>query len=244
MADEDRKSRLRRMIGDDGVVRLEEACVAVFGMGGVGSNCAEALVRGGVGTLIFVDRDVVTQSNFNRQSIAFECTLGRPKVEVMAAMARDINPAVRVFAKEAFVANNADVAAVLDDAPRPDYIIDAFDTITVKLTLAEYAQAEGIPIVSSMGSANKTDPMQLQFADLFETENCPLCRSMRKVARTRGITELTVLYSREHPVAVRAEEGAERRERTELGTMSYMPPIVGQMIAGYVICDLLGLNEQ
>ncbi len=241
MTDEDAKSRLKSVIGSDGMTQLDEAVVAVFGLGGVGSACAEALVRGGVGTLIFVDRDVVTRSNINRQSIAFESTVGRHKVDVMAAMAHDISPVVRVFGRIAFVCNNDDVAAVLADMPQPNYIVDAFDTVTVKLTLAQYAQAEGIPIVSSMGAANIIDPAQLCFADLFETENCPLCRSMRKVARTRGITELPVLYSREHPVAVCAEEGAERRERTELGTMSYMPPIMGQMIAGYVIRDLLGL---
>ncbi len=242
MVDDDAKSRLRRMIGEDGIARLDEAVVAVFGLGGVGSNCAEALVRGGVGTLVFVDRDVVAPSNVNRQSIAFTSTVGRPKAEVMAAMAHEINPDARIFARTAFVRD--DVAAVLEGAPRPSYIVDAFDTVAVKVLLATYAQAEGIPIISSMGSANKLDPMMLRFTDLFETENCPLCRSMRKVARARGLTELPVLYSCEHPVPVRAEEGASRRERTELGTMSYMPAVMGQMIAGYVIRRLLGCDQQ
>lgn len=237
MESEDAKSRLRRVIGDAGVERLARSCVAVFGIGGVGSSCAEALVRGGVGTLVFVDRDVVEPSNVNRQAIAFSSTVGRPKVDVMAAMARDINPEVRVFCHESFVLD--DVDAVLAGMPRPDYIVDAVDTVKAKLSLAQYAQREGVPIVASMGGANKLDPTRLRFADLYETRNCPLSRAVRKQARTAGIERLTVLYSDEPPVKVAEAAGAARRERTELGTMSYMPPIMGQMIAGYVIRDLL-----
>lgn len=237
MESEDAKSRLRRVIGDAGVEQLAQSCVAVFGIGGVGSSCAEALVRGGVGTLVFVDRDVVEPSNVNRQAIAFSSTVGRPKVDVMAAMARDINPDVRVFRHEGFVLD--DVDAVLAGMPRPDYIVDAVDTVKAKLSLAQYAQREGIPIVASMGGANKLDPTRLRFADLYETQNCPLSRAVRKQARTAGIERLTVLYSDEPPVKVAEAAGAARRERTELGTMSYMPPIMGQMIAGYVIRDLL-----
>lgn len=237
MESEDAKSRLRRVIGDAGVERLARSCVAVFGIGGVGSSCAEALVRGGVGTLVFVDRDVVEPSNVNRQAIAFASTVGRPKVDVMAAMARDINPEVRVFCHEGFVLD--DVDAVLAGMPRPDYIVDAVDTVKAKLSLAQYAQREGIPIVASMGGANKLDPTHLRFADLYETRNCPLSRAVRKQARAAGVEHLTVLYSDEPPVKVAEAAGAARRERTELGTMSYMPPIMGQMIAGYVIRDLL-----
>lgn len=239
MSAEDSKSRLRRVVGDAGVARLEAACVAVFGIGGVGSNCAEALVRGGVGTLVLVDRDVVSASNINRQAVAFRSTVGRPKVEVMAAMARDINPEARVVAREAFVLDN--VAEVLEGAPRPDFIVDAVDTVAAKIALAKYAQGEGIPLIAAMGGANKLDPTRLAFADLFETANCPLCRAMRKQARAAGIEKLPVLYSSEQPVKVRAEEGADRRERTELGTMSYMPPIMGQMMAGHVIRNLLDM---
>lgn len=253
MIEEDAKSRLRRVIGDAGVRRLDGACVAVFGIGGVGSNCAEALVRGGVGTLVFIDRDVVAPSNINRQAVAFMSTVGRPKVDVMANMARDINPDVRVFTRQAFVLDDApvgvhaeeiehaSVASVLGGAPRPDVIVDAIDTLTAKLCLARYAQAEGIAIISSMGGANKVDPTKLRFADLYETQNCPLCRRLRKQARAAGIDHLPVLYSCEQPVKVSEAAGASRSERTELGTMSYMPPIMGQMIAGYVIRMLLDM---
>ena len=237
MGEDDAKSRLRRVIGDAGVDRLDGACVAVFGIGGLGSNCAEALVRGGVGTLIAVDRDCVSESNINRQAVAYLSTVGRPKVEVMAALAREINPEAQVITREVFVLD--DVAAVLDGAPRPDYIVDAVDTVAAKIALAQYAQEEGILLIAAMGGANKVDPTKLAFADLFETSNCPLCRAMRKRARAAGVKRLPVLYSSEQPVEVREAEGAERRERTELGTMSYMPPIMGQMLAGRVICDLL-----
>lgn len=254
--EEDFKSRLRRVLGDEGLARLDAAVVAVFGLGGVGSSCAEALARGGVGTLILVDRDVVAASNINRQAIAFHSTIGRPKTEVMAAMARDINPNIRLFSETAFVRESAvteaedyvpldldvpevSVAAALEGLPYPDFIVDAVDTVTTKLALARYAQEMGIPIVSSMGGANKTDPTALRFADLYDTVNCPLCRSMRKTARARGIEHLTVLYSCEQPVKVSAESGAQRRERTELGTMSYYPPIMGQMLASHVIRELL-----
>lgn len=239
METEDAKSRLQRVVGDEGVARLDEACVAVFGVGGVGSSCAEALVRGGVGTLVFVDRDVVSPSNINRQALAFQSTVGRVKVEVMAAMARDINPAARVITREAFVLDN--VAEVLDGAPSLDFIVDAVDTVAAKIALARYAQDEGIPLIAAMGGANKLDPTCLRFADLFETQNCPLCRAVRKQARNAGIASLPVLYSCERPVKVQAEEGSDRCERTELGTMSYMPPIMGQMMAGYVIRRLLGM---
>lgn len=235
---EDAKSRLRRVVGDEGVAKLDAACVAVFGVGGVGSSCAEALVRGGVGNLMFVDGDEVQLSNVNRQALAFVSTVGRRKVEVMRSMALDINPDARVSVVDEFVLpeNLDDVMARI---PQPDYIVDAIDTVTSKLALALYAQERGIPIISSMGAANKVNPEKLRYADLFKTENCPLCRAMRKQARAKGIKKLQVLYSCEQPVQVAHEEGAKRRERTNLGTMSYMPPIMGQMIAGFVIQEIL-----
>ena len=235
---EDAKSRLRRVVGEDGVAKLDAASVAVFGVGGVGSNCAEALVRGGVGSLSFIDSDEVQLSNVNRQAIAFASTVGRRKVEVMRDMALEINPQARVAVVDEFVLPD-NLEAVMACIPQPDYIVDAIDTVSSKLALARYAQDRGIAIISSMGAANKVDPEKLRYADLFETKNCPLCRAMRKQARSQGIERLQVLYSCEDPVKVGHEEGAERRERTNLGTMSYMPPIMGQMIAGFVIREIL-----
>lgn len=237
---EDAKSRLRRVIGEEGIARLEKACVVVFGVGGVGGSCAEALVRGGVGHLVFVDGDEVQLSNVNRQAIAFQSTVGLRKVDVMCAMARDIYPEVKVEGRDVFVLpeNFDEVASSLPE--HIDYVVDAIDTVSTKLALALYAEQKGIPIISSMGAANKTDPTKLAFTDIYKTQNCPLCRAMRKQARSRGIGSLQVLYSSESPVRVDAEgEGGEGDRRACLGTMSYMPPIMGQMIAGYVIQELL-----
>lgn len=235
---EDAKSRLRRVVGEEGVARLDAASVAVFGVGGVGSNCAEALVRGGVGSLSFVDSDEVQLSNVNRQAIAFASTVGRRKVEVMRDMALEVNPQARIAVVDEFVLPD-NLEAIMARIPQLDYIVDAIDTVSSKLALALYAQERGIAIISSMGAANKVNPEKLRYADLFDTKNCPLCRAMRKQARSKGIERLQVLYSCEDPVRVSHEEGAERRERTNLGTMSYMPPIMGQMIAGFVIRSIL-----
>ena len=246
----DAKSRLRLVIGEEGVARLEAATVVVFGVGGVGASCAEALVRGGVGGLVFVDGDEVQLSNVNRQAIAFRSTVGRRKVEVMRAMALDINPDARVIIHDAFVLPE-DVPAIIEHGPRPDYLVDTVDTVVTKLALALYAQEHGIPLISSMGAANKTDPTRLRFSNLYDTQGCPLCRAMRKQARTKGIERLQVLYSDEapqvvmRPVADGGEgEGAQSRTgaprgRENLGSMSYFPPVMGQMIAGYVIQELL-----
>ncbi len=233
------KSRLQRIIGTEGLEKLDAATVAVFGLGGVGSACAEALVRGGVGNLIVFDKDAVEPSNINRQVIAFMSTIGKRKVDVMEAIAKDINPAINIHTMDIFV-NAQNIAQIMEDVPRPDHIIDAIDTLTVKVALAKYAQREGIPIVSAMGGANKMDPSQLQFSQLSKTHVCPLCREMRKIARDNGLQDLDVLFSPEQPVKVPVESRPDRRERTELGTMSYMPPIMGQMLAGFVIQKILG----
>lgn len=237
-------SRLERVWGSEGLARLAAARVMVLGLGGVGSSCVEALARGGVGRLVVVDHDVVQESNINRQAIAFRSTVGRKKVEVMRAMVADINPAADVLALERF-ALAEEVEALLADveaAAGPlDYVVDAIDTVSAKLALAKFAEERGLRLISSMGAANKLHPEALRFADLPHTVNCPLCRVMRKEARKRGIRHLRVLYSCEQPVKVPPREGAERRERSNLGTASYLPPIMGQMIAAEVIRELMGL---
>ena len=235
---EDARSRLKRIIGEDGLEKLDGAIVAVFGLGGVGSSCAEALVRGGVGNFLFVDKDEVEPSNINRQAIAFVSTIGQRKVDVMRAMALDINPDARIETLDAFV-NSDNLEELMNAFPKPDYIVDAIDTLTVKVALAKYAQAHGIPIVSAMGGANKLDPTQLEFSKLTKTRVCPLCREMRKIARDNGLEDVDVLFSPEQPVRRSTESRPDRRERTELGTMSYMPPIMGQMLAYKVIQKLL-----
>lgn len=230
------------MLGKEGLDALQGSCVVVFGVGGVGGSCAEALVRGGVGNLVFVDGDSVQPSNVNRQAIAFRSTVGQRKVDVMCSMAHDIYPETHVRGCCTFVLpENLD--EVMAGLPwKVDYIVDAIDTLSTKVALAAYAQERGIPIISSMGAANKVDPTKLRFADLFSTDHCPLCRAMRKQARTKGVRKLQVLYSCEEPLSVAHEDDADYRQRTNLGSMSYMPPIMGQMIAGHVIQDLLKRN--
>lgn len=250
-ADQDPSSRLVRIVGDEGVDRLRNATVMVLGLGGVGSNCAEALARGGVGGLILLDRDEVQGSNINRQALAFASTVGRRKVDVMQSMVAQINPHARVQTHDRALLP-ADVPAFLDGCTgRVDYVIDAIDTVATKLALAEYAAghpgwsgAEGaaFPLVSCMGAANKMHPENFAFADVYDTVNCPLCRIMRKELRRRGVPSLEVLYSSEEPVRVASAEGAARSERSNLGTMSYAPPIMGQLLASFVIRRLLGIE--
>ncbi|WP_241158245.1 ThiF family adenylyltransferase [Adlercreutzia sp. ZJ138] len=240
--DERETSRLERIMGHEGLQRLANSTVMVLGLGGVGSNCVEALARGGVGRLILVDRDVVQPSNINRQAIAFQSTVGRRKVDVCKAMVRDINPDIAVDTRHMLVLSD-NVSALLDSFERVDYVVDALDSVAVKLALAELADNQGFPLVSAMGIANKLYPESLRFDDVFNTVNCPLCRIMRKEARKRGIRKLDVLYSREQPVPVPVSEGASRSDRSNLGTVSYMPPIMGQMLAGWVIRRLAGMEE-
>ena len=170
------KDRLRIILGDERLARLEGACVLVFGCGGVGSSCVEALARGGVGTLLIVDKDVVAPSNINRQAIAFESTVGQRKVDVMAVMIADISPSCRVFAHDAFVlAENLedlyDICLTEADG-HIDYVVDAIDTVSTKLALAALAQTRGFELISSMGGAKKIHPECLRIADVHKTVNC------------------------------------------------------------------------
>ena len=238
--------RLLLILGEERLARLAQARVMVLGLGGVGSSCAEALARGGVGSLVLVDRDVVAPSNINRQALAFQSTIGRPKADVMAEMVRDINPSCEVTAVHAFVDKDS-VPDQLGALPRPSYVVDAIDTVSQKLAIAAWCQEQGIPEVSAMGGANKLDPCRLRFAPIEKTQVDPLARIVRKECRKRGIRGLTVLYSDEQPREAEGkrdvidEHGFVREGASILGTMSYFPPIMGQMLAGYVLRDLAGL---
>ena len=237
-------SKLELIMGRAGVERLAASTVMVLGLGGVGSNCVEALARGGVGSLIVVDHDVVQASNINRQAIAFHSTIGRKKTDVVRAMAADINPSAQVEVLDTFVLAENVPELLGAYGVRADYVVDAIDTVSTKLAIAQYADAHEIRLISSMGAANKLHPECFRVSDVYETVNCPLCRIMRKEGRKRGIRRLRVLYSCEQPVAVPVREGAERRERSNLGTASFVPPIMGQMIAGEVIRELAGLKVE
>ncbi len=230
-------SRTELLLGQDAMHRLAAARVAVFGIGGVGSFAAEAVARAGVGAIDLFDNDAVNLTNINRQLIATHETLGRLKVEVMRERILAINPRCAVTAHACFyAANNADAF----DLSRYDYIIDAIDTVSSKLTLIERALRSGARIVSSMGAGNKLDPARLEVADLFDTSVCPLARVMRRELKKRGVASLPVVYSREAPVRPRPggahtaiAPGSARREVP--GSVSFVPPVAGFLLASVAI---------
>lgn len=231
--------REEMLLGSEAMAKLSAAHVAVFGIGGVGSYAAEALARGGVGRLTFIDNDTIGVSNINRQIIALSSTVGRPKAEVMAERARDINPA-------------ADIRSIVglyygDDRERffdeqYDYIVDAIDLVSCKLDLIETALARRIPIVSALGTGNKLDPTQFVITDISKTKNCPLARVMRKELRSRGIEHHKVLYSAEEPLKPEEREAPPPGRRSIPGSVSWVPSCAGLMLAGEVIKDIIALD--
>ena len=233
-------SRTELLLGTDGMERLKKASVMVFGIGGVGSHCVEALARSGVGTLILIDNDTVSLTNINRQSIALHSTEGRYKTEVMKEKIADICPEIRVRTYERFVLTD-NLGDILDE--RPDYIIDAIDTVTAKLTLVCEAQKRGIPIISSMGTGNKLHPEMFEITDITKTSVCPLCKVMRKELKNRGIGHLKVVYSKEKPIDTSGRYTGEDAgvRRSIPGSISFTPPVAGLLIAGEVIRELAGL---
>ncbi len=245
--DETAMDRLRLVLGDERLKTLSDSCVYVLGLGGVGSSCAEALARGGVGKLVLVDRDVVTPSNINRQALAFHSTLGQHKADVMSRMVHDINPTAKVWSASMFLEKER-IAEQLASFPRPDYVVDAIDTISQKLAIALWCQETQIPLLSSMGGANKLDPTRLRFSRIERTNVDSLARIMRKECRKRGIKNLQVLYSDEPSKPTQTpsgeHDGGRPTKGETLGTMSYYPPIMGQMLASKVIRDLCGLGDR
>lgn len=227
-------TRQTMILGSDALCRLRESHVAVFGIGGVGSFCAEALARAGVGRLTLVDDDTVAPSNLNRQLIALHSTIGRPKVEVMAERITDINPDCQVNpmylryeeeTKEAFFATE------------PDYIADAIDSVGAKLSLIETAIQRQVPIISSMGTGNKLDPTQFAITDIYKTSGCPLARVMRRELKKRGITQHTVLFSPEEPC--RPDPDLQDGSRPVPGSVSWVPSCAGLIIAGHILRALI-----
>lgn len=227
--------RTRLLIGQEGLNRLQKAHVLIAGVGGVGSFAAEALARAGVGRLTLLDSDTVDVTNLNRQIHATQHTIGQPKVQVMAKRIADINPDIQVHCLQEFLLDD-NVEALLGDTPY-DYIIDAVDTVTAKLALILYARAHNIPVISSMGTANKLDAAKFEVVDISKTHTCPLARVMRKELRDRGIPAgVDVLYSTAPPVyRPTAEEG----KKPIPGSISFVPSVAGLLLAGYVVQKLL-----
>ncbi len=251
---EHRFSRMQLLVGADGLETLKQASVAVFGIGGVGSYAAEALARAGVGKLTLVDFDEICVTNVNRQIHALDGTIGRAKVEAMAERCRAINPQAEIVPIHKFYA--AEVSEELL-APGFDYVLDCIDHITAKLHMLQSCHQRQLPIIASMGAANKLDPTQLEVADLSKTKKCRLARIIRKELRKRGIEKgIKVVYSTEEfrpltdETAVCAENcvcpnKAEQQwscddRRVILGSSSYIPPLFGLTMAGEVIRALLG----
>lgn len=230
-------SRTELLLGEEKLQKLKNTTVMVFGVGGVGSHCIEALARCGVGRLILVDNDTVSLTNINRQSIAYHSTVGQYKTELMKERIHDICPETEVITHEVFVLpENMDALFGI----RPDYIIDAIDTVTAKLGLVEKAKEYGIPIISSMGTGNKLHAELFEITDISRTSVCPLCKVMRKELKARGIFHLKVLYSKEKPVDTRGRETGEDKgqRRSVPGSISFVPPVAGLLIAGEVIREL------
>lgn len=231
-------SRTELLIGQEGLEKLKASKVLVFGVGGVGSHCIEALARCGVGMLILVDHDTVSLTNINRQSIAFHSTVGEYKTAVMKRKIADISPETAVITYETFVLpENVDGLF----AEKPDYIIDAIDTVTAKLAVIQKAQEYNIPVISCMGTGNKLHAELFEIEDISRTSVCPLCKVMRRELKKRGITHLKVLYSKEKPVDVSGRDtGEEKGERRLIpGSVSFVPPVAGLFIAGEAVRDLI-----
>ncbi len=234
-------SRTELLIGEDALKRLSNATVMVLGIGGVGSHCVEALARSGVGTLILVDNDKVSLTNVNRQSIAYLSSVGDYKTKLMKDRIEDISSETVVYTHEVFVLPE-NLEQIFER--KVDYIIDAIDTVTAKLSVIEYAKEHEIPIISCMGTGNKLYPELFEITDISKTSVCPLCKVMRKELKNRGIQHLKVLYSKEKPINVSDKISEEElgKKRTLPGSISFVPPVAGLLIAGCVIREIAGIE--
>ena len=233
-------SRTELLLGSTAVEQLKRSAVMVFGIGGVGSFAAEALARSGIGRLILVDHDSVSLTNLNRQLIATHETIGRRKVDVMKERILSINPSalVETFA-EFLLPENVEQFPLAEC----DYIVDASDTVSAKLFLAQKAEELRIPIISCMGAGNKLDPSQFEITDIYKTSVCPLARVMRRELKARGVKHLKVLYSKEptrKPIDLNVEENTGKRQTP--GSVSFVPSVAGLMAAGEVIRNLVDIN--
>ncbi|MCD7909292.1 MAG: tRNA threonylcarbamoyladenosine dehydratase [Clostridium sp.] len=234
-------SRTGMLIGEAGLSALNASRGAVFGVGGVGSHAIEALARSGVGSLALVDNDTVSLTNINRQSIALHSTVGRYKTQVMREKLADINPQCRVSVFETFVLPD-NLEALFEKIGPVDYILDAIDTVTAKLALITYAQSRHIPIIASMGTGNKLHPELFQISDIYKTSVCPLCKVMRRELKARQVKKLTVCWSPEIPLVPGPTEEDTGARRATPGSIAFVLPVAGLLIAGKIVRDLCGLE--
>ena len=238
----DQYSRTRLLLGDEGIQKLKNARVALFGLGGVGGHAAEALARAGVGQLDLIDNDTISLTNLNRQLLATHSTVGRYKVDVAAERIRDIDPTIQVRTYRTFYLPET---AAEFDFRQYDYVLDAIDTVTGKLMLIAQAKEAGVPIISCMGTGNKLDATDFRVADISKTTGCALARIMRKECAKRGLKGVKVVYSEELPMTPQPAEDdepiAEGSSRRSLpGSVAFVPGVAGMIMAGEVIRDLTG----
>ncbi len=234
--------RTEYLLGAEAVGRLRRAHVALFGLGGVGGAVLEALVRAGIGALTLVDGDDVAPSNLNRQIITTTANIGIPKTEAAAARVAEISPDCLVRTVNAFyLPGDADELGI--DFGTFDYVADCIDTVSAKLDIIIRSTAAGVPVISAMGAGNKLHPELFELADIYSTSVCPLARVMRRELKAHGIKKLNVVYSREEarPYAVRPEPEGERG-RIPPGSVSFVPPAAGYIMAGKIIRDIAGIQ--
>lgn len=231
--------RTELLIGASKLENLNRAHVLVVGLGGVGAYAAEMVARAGVGRMTIVDADSVAPSNINRQLVALHSTIGRPKAQVLADRLRDINPAIELTVIEEYIKDEA-TETLLDSAPF-DFVVDAIDTLSPKVNLIRAALERNLPLVSSMGAGAKTDPTKIEVSDISRSHHCPLAHALRKRLHRIGIRNgFKVVFSAEPP-----REGAmilcdEQNKKSNVGTVSYMPAVMGCACASVVIRDLIG----
>ena len=228
--------RSQMLLGKEAIEKLKNSKVAVFGLGGVGSYTAAALARCGIGHFLLVDGDIVAPSNINRQLIATLKTLGRYKADVMKEYILDINENADIETLKIFYkAENFNEV----DLSKYDYVADAIDMVSSKLLLIEKAALVSTPVISSMGAGNKLDAGRFEVADIYETSVCPLARVMRKELRARNIEKLKVVYSKEEAIKPEAFEEQSEKKRQTPGSISFVPPVVGLIMAGEIVKDLV-----
>ena len=235
--EESQFSRTELLLGEKSVEKLAKKRIAVFGVGGVGGFVCEGLVRAGIGEIDIIDKDTVAVSNLNRQLIALHSTVGQNKVDVLEKRLKDINPKLILRKYKCFFLPETSDNF---DFKQYNYVVDAIDTVTGKIELVLKAEEAGVPIISAMGAGNKLDPTAFQVADIYKTSVCPLARVMRRELKKREIEKLKVVYSKEEPVKPVFAEG----EETVPGSVSFVPSVMGLIIAGEIVKELLSLSDQ
>ena len=230
-------SRTEMLIGNDGMKKLNDAKVAIFGLGGVGSFVCEGLARSGIGNFILVDYDKIDESNINRQLIATVNTIGQYKVDLMKKRILEINPDANVEVYKEFYLADSKTDIITKDL---SYAVDCVDTIMAKIAIICQCDALDVPVISSMGTGNKLDPSMFEVADIYETSVCPLARIMKKDLRKRNIERLKVVYSKEHAINTNDCEINQNTKYKVKGSVSFVPSVAGLIIAGEVIKDIAG----